>query len=261
MLDYRTVNSRKSFEGRVFSSKSYGEYRVVSYNNFKNIVVEFLTTGFTTTCSRKEVLSGTIKDVLLPSIYGVGFFGVGKYASREAKGKNTRCYDSWRGMLRRCYSENSLKIRPSYRGCTVDVNWHNYQNFADWYYSKCALGDEAIEVDKDILVKGNKIYGEQYCSIVPTQINSLFTGAGRSHRGNHPIGVYFKKSIGKFTAQLHRGGNYQEFLGDFNTPEEAFKVYKEKKEIYIKYLANKYAHCISKECYNSLIKWSVDITD
>ena len=48
---------------------------------------------------------GSIKNPYLPSLYGVGFFGIGKYNYKD----NLNCYRTWDGMLRRCYDEKNHK--------------------------------------------------------------------------------------------------------------------------------------------------------
>ena len=50
-------------------------------------------------------------------------------------------------------------------------------------------------------------------------------------------------------------------LGTFNTPEEAFEVYKAYKENFIKDIAEKYKNKIPDKVYQSMIKWEIEITD
>ena len=47
----------------------------------------------------------------------------------------------------------------------------------------------------------------------------------------------------------------------FDTPEEAFYVYKEAKEAYIKEVANKWKDQIDPKVYDALMKYQVEITD
>ena len=110
-------------------------------------------------------------------------------------------------------------------------------------------------MDKDILVKGNKIYSEDTCCFVPREINSLFVKRKKS-RGNFALGVDYKKSVKKFRA---RCGN--KHLGLFNTELEAFYAYKQAKETYIKEVANKWKDQIDPRVYNALMKYEVEITD
>ena len=63
----------------------------------------------------------------------------------------------------------------TYEKCSVCEEWHNYQKFllngfAKNYYE---IAQERMEIDKDILVKNNKIYSPDTCVFVPRRINSL----------------------------------------------------------------------------------------
>ena len=52
-------------------------------------------------------------------------------------------------------------------------------------------------------------------------------------------------------------GEKDRYLGYYNTPEEAFLVYKEAKEKRIKEVANKWKGKISDNVYEALINWHV----
>ena len=252
------MTNKELYEGKRFKSKSYGWYTVKSYENFAEVLIEF-DSGFKKKCNLKEVKSGAVKDLTFPSIYGVGYIGEGNFSARFKGGKNTPCYDSWRGMLRRCYSAEA-RFKARYAGCTVDKNWHSFQVFAEWYYSNIRY-DGRVEVDKDLLIKGNKIYSSSNCSLVPTPINALFSGASIENRGKFPLGVYYNKENRKYRAQLHRHGESQDYLGHFDTPEEAFKCYKYHKEIHVKHVADMYKENISSDLYDILMKYEVNINE
>ena len=75
-------------------------------------------------------------------------------------------------------------------------------------------------------------------------------------RGEYPIGVYFNKARGKFKAQCKVNGK-QQHLGLFNTPQEAFTVYKPFKEDLCKQLALKWQSEIDERLFNAMMKWSI----
>ena len=54
---------------------------------------------------------------------------------------------------------------------------------------------------------------------------------------------------------------YSKTLGYYNTPEEAFQCYKQAKETLIKQVADEYKPYISKELYEVMYRWEVDIND
>ena len=163
-------------------------------------------------------------------------------------------------MLRRCYDSKYHDREPSYIGCEVSEDWLNFQNFAGWYYDNIyQIEDEVISLDKDILCKGNKIYSPDTCVFVPQTINSLFTKRD-NHRGNYPVGVYYKKKNKKYIAQCNVNEK-QKHLGCYDKPEEAFQVYKNFKEKYIKEVAEEYKDKIPEKLYNAMITYEVEIDD
>ena len=106
-----------------------------------------------------------------------------------------------------------------------------------------------------MLLIGNKTYSETTCVFVPHEINLFFTICNA--RGEYPVGVYFYKRAGKFKAQCTVNGN-QQHLGLFNTPQEAFAVYKPFKENLCKQLALKWQHEIDERIFNAMMKWEVN---
>ena len=110
-------------------------------------------------------------------------------------------------------------------------------------------------LDKDILFTGNKLYSEDTCVFVPREINSFFNEHGNA-RGEYHLGVCFHKASGKFQARCAVNGKRQH-LGLFNTPEEAFTVYKPFKEALCKQLALKWQPEIDPRLFNAMMKWQV----
>lgn len=101
----------------------------------------------------------------------IGFIGQGKYSWKT----HSLIAEVWSSMFQRSYSKKFHLKNPTYKNCSVDKRWHNFQNFATDYermYPKNAI--EKFHLDKDILVPGNKIYGPDTCCFVPKEINDLF---------------------------------------------------------------------------------------
>lgn len=158
-------------------------------------------------------------------------------------------------MLERCYNLEHQERQPTYKGCKVDERWHNFQNFAQWYEENYK---ESCVLDKDILVKGNKIYSFKNCCFVPQDINNLLIKAN-SIRGKYPIGVSLHKE-GRFQVRLNIYGK-RIYLGLFDTYQQAFQAYKITKEQYIKEMAEKWRYKITEPTYQALINYQVEITD
>ena len=244
--------------GRVFKSKSSGDFKVLKYNDSKNVEIQFLNTGFEATVQLTTIESGGIKDRLLPSVYGVGIVGT-KYPS-TINGVKTKEYMLWQSMLKRCYSDVYKKKRPTYIGCEVSENFKYYEYFYEWCQNQVGFGNEGWQLDKDLLIKGNKVYSESTCVFIPTEINSVLIKSTAS-RGKHLIGVCWHNTNKAFVAQINKNKGKSKCLGYYSTEIEAFKAYKEAKENYLKELAKKWKDKIDDRAYNALMNYTVEITD
>ena len=236
------------------------EMTIIKYRKANDIDVYFPEYDWTiehTTCHNFR--SGKIKCVYEPRLYGVGYLGEGKYKASE-NNKHTKAYAIWSQMLSRCYDPKIHTKFPTYINCTVCNEWHNFQNFAERYEENYYTVDkEKMCLDKDILVKGNKIYSPDTCIFVPEKINILFVKSD-AKRGNFPIGIYYNKRCKKYVAQCKIYGK-EIHLGYYNTPEEAFQAYKQCKEEYIKKIADKYINFIPEKLYNAMISYEINYND
>ena len=203
--------------------------------------------------------NGQVKCPYEPSVYGVGFIGEGKYKERE-NGKLTKCYYTWNNMLKRCYDTKYQEKYPTYVGCKVCEEWLNFQNFAQWYEENYyEIPGEKMNLDKDILIKNNKIYSPDTCVFVPQSINKLFIKSNIS-RGNYPIGVIYNKRYKRYDSRCSLYGKNKN-IGSYGTVDEAFYAYKQTKEEYIKQVADDYAGLIPQKLYNAMYDYEVDIDD
>lgn len=199
---------------------------------------------------------GKVLNPYHPTVYGVGYKGIGKHKSSSNR-KATKLYNTWKGIVERSYDKNWHINQPTYIKCSVAEDWKCFQKFGDWFEKNYKPYMEGWHLDKDILIKGNKIYSPETCCFVPQEINSLFVKCDKS-RGDLPIGVV---KVGKrFRANIHKNRD-PKYIGTFDTPQEAFEAYKIIKEDYIKELASKWKPYITKPCYQALINYKVEITD
>ena len=186
-------------------------------------------------------------------IYGVGYNSRGKYKSKIDR-KNTKEYDAWHDMMKRCYNPKYQEKFPTYRGCSVSREWHDYQVFAEWYINSVGYVNN-YQLDKDLLVRGNKIYSADFCCLVPQELNSLLTDR-KAARGLYPVGVTATESMNKFRARL-RVDNNEVYLGRYRTIEEAFAAYKSAKELNVKSMAVRWRGKIDSRAYQALLEWRV----
>ena len=207
--------------------------------------------------------NGNIKCPYERRYFGIGYLGEGKYKVSE-NGKRTRVYRTWYHMLERCYSEKYHEKEPAYIGYKVCEEWHNFQNFAKWYKENYyEIEGERMHLDKDILIKGNKVYSSETCIFVPHRINVLFTKR-QNDRGESVIGT--TPFQGKYKVQCclinpKTGESKIKHLGYYETQEKGFGVYKYYKEKNIKEVADYYKIQIPQKLYNAMYNYEVEIND
>ena len=266
------ISKREERLGEVRKNKeTLGGYemKIIEYKDARNIIVEFQDEYKAKVKTQyKHFLEGVVKNPYHPSVFNVGYLGQGKYGVRGKDRKKTKAYNYWMNMLNRCYNPYELNRGKGlvYIDCYVCEEWLCFQNFAEWFYKHYyECNGEKICIDKDILCKENKIYSPNTCMIVPERINILFIKRN-AKRGEYPIGV--SKFVDKRTnwerlrvdcSTLEKN----EFLGYFpiNRPFQAFTVYKNFKENYIKKIADEYKELIPKKLYDALYKYEVEIND
>lgn len=252
--------------GEKFNCNDGSLCTVVEYLDSRNVKVVFdgfECDGFDGVFVQKsKLIEGNVKNRLRRSVYGVGFIGYGEYSSKKNKSIDP-AYSSWKSMIKRCYDikSNFYGIYGG-AGILVSESWHNFQNFAIWFYSQCPKPGVKYNIDKDVYSKIDKVYSEETCIIIPFSANQLFNTQS-SRRANLPIGVFEMGSVEKpYRAHLSIMGLLH-IIGTYPTVEEAFAAYKAQKERYIKSVASDlyYNGSINGKAFNSMINYEVNIDD
>lgn len=233
--------------------------KIIKYNRNNDIEVYFEEYDWSIkNISYQSFKKGTLSCPYEKRTYGIGYLGEGKYKTRE-NNKKTKAYIVWSDLLRRCYCIEYKNI--TYKDCRVCNEWHNFQNFAEWFYKNYYdIDSQCMALDKDILCKGNKIYSPNTCVFVPQRINNLFTKR-QNRRGNNKIGVHEHKRDKVYEVNCNDCNGKQIYLGRYLNENEAFNSYKEYKEKIIKEVADKYKDKIPNKLYEALYKYEVEITD
>ena len=187
-------------------------------------------------------------------LYGIGYLG------KKNADRNSVAYIRWHDMIHRCYNDKFHKRQPQYAQCTVCEEWLNFSNFEKWYNEHFyQIEGETMDLDKDILIKGNKEYSPATCCIVPHCINTLFL-TGKKGRGDLPMGMYYDSEKRKYRATMSYQG-IQIKIGRFDTIEDAFNRYKVYKEDFIQDIAEQYKGMIPDKMYQAMLNWKIEITD
>lgn len=160
-------------------------------------------------------------------ICGIGINDGSTMTTENGVRKGCPYFRRWYGIIERCYSERQLSMKDSYRDCTVCEEWLTFSNFKRWMEQQ---DWENKEIDKDIIFPGNKIYGPDTCVFVPRRVN-LFVMEKRRSLTNKDLPIGVMNFEGRYMAQCSRidKAGIGDYLGCFNTPEEAHEAWRAEK--------------------------------
>ena len=170
--------------GDIFVSNKSGKFKILGISHYKIYKlknrnrkiywydIEFLDTGYKTKANANSIKSGTVYDYIRPRICGIGYLGSKEYSSTHF------LYKRWKNMIERCYDKNS-KDYKSYgaKGVRVDKRWHNFYNYVNDCkliegYDEELIKNNKLELDKDIKIKGNKLYSKDTCIWIDKKENN-----------------------------------------------------------------------------------------
>lgn len=161
-------------------------------------------------------------------IYGVGINDLAKEAGSPA-------YVRWRSILKRCYGPD----RPEYAAYgrdSVCEEWLTFSKFKKWLASQ-PWND--MQIDKDILVKGNTIYSPDTCCLIDSKLNMLLMLPFKG-RGPYPIGVQLGR-WGKYEARCTSFHGGRKHIGSFSSPLSAHLAWQKYKASQIEGAVTYYA--------------------
>lgn len=173
-------------------------------------------------------------------VQGWGINDVPEYSSES----NKVFYKIWSRMLERAYSKYWQSRYQEYIGVQVSEDWRYFGNFIKWASKQYWKGND---LDKDLLVCGNKLYSEETCIFLPPSINKSL--AKHTGGGNYLMGVGYQErsrtmvnpSKKPYTARCRVGeSNGSKFLGVYATEIEAHNAWRLAKAENLVYWAEKW---------------------
>jgi hypothetical protein len=226
--------------------------KIVEFRNKYDMVVEFQNEFKNRVQTYyQNFIKGRVRDRFTRNICGVGYVGIGEYTAsnyKDSSCKNSKQYKVWYALLERCYKEEIRSKYPAYIGCSVTEEWLNFQNFYKWWDENWYdVGEGRMHIDKDILIKNNKIYGSEYCLFVPQRINMIFMNKER--KDDLPTGIT-RNTSGTYVSH-YNGTRY----GTYKTLDEAVSEYEKQKRKHIKQVADEYGDKLPIKVYNALINY------
>jgi len=142
----------------------------------------------------------------------------------------TKSASKWYHMKTRCKTGGTYQeSMPTYKGCEISKEFLDFNNFAEWHTTQIGYGNDSYQLDKDLLVEGNKIYGSDFCCLLPKQLNSFLTFR-EGARGLYALGVSFDHLRPlPYIAQMSTDGEHK-LVGYYATELDAHLAYREAKE-------------------------------
>jgi len=236
------TNSMIQKIGCIYTTLSFGDVEILEYVDGFNVKVRFLNTGFEGWYPAGNIKKGKIMDYLAPSFSGVGYMGVGPHNSAN----QPKAYKHWTHMIQRCYVE--AEEFKNYADVWVKPEWHNFQNFTNWALVQVGF-DKNWQIDKDILVQGNKEYGPDTCCFVPARVNSLVIKSNPEGKATDRFGTTYFSIRGSDGVRINKG---------FKDRAEGKLWYKTERERIIKEVADQYKNVLDDRVYEALYLWQVN---
>lgn len=207
-------------------------------------------TGFCLACKGLGAV-GVDEVKYTKSVYGKGFNSalVGEGYPTRIKGKITKCYDHWRRLLQRSYDPKWKRLHPTYSECSVEECWWDYQNFAEWFNSY-EYPTEGMDLDKDLLIVNNKVYGPDTCVFLPEHINKLLT-----IRDSFGRGTFKKGGFEFYSGKKYLGRDKNEYNVEFS------RIIAKDRECRIKEVSETYKEVLSPKAYESLMLFKLSVVD
>lgn len=159
-------------------------------------------------------------------------------------------YNQWAGMI------NRAKGQKYYEDVQLSELFKSYDLWCGWAkeqkgFLNTEYNGKIWSIDKDILGDGT-IYSEDVCVFVPTEINNLVKGSGKT---NLPTGVISDggNKSNPFTAKLNYLG--VSFNGGvYDSVERAHKVYLRFRKEMVKDIMEIYGDSVDERVYAKLLE-------
>lgn len=176
----RRMNRSKKNErlGQVFTNTQGCEFKIIEYITTNSVYVQFLDShGYISHSTYGNCQKGHVINPFYKSVASTGFLGVDENNKAvKTGGKNKKAYRTWHNMITRCYCEDYHINHPTYKDCEVCERWHCFANFLEdlplienyelW------LNNKDIALDKDIKIKGNRLYSLDACCFLTRKENA-----------------------------------------------------------------------------------------
>ena len=266
----KKIGTKHFSVGDTLSTNKGYLFEIVKYDSARQVTIQWVDCGTEEVCTSGNIVNGAVKYLNDQSVFGAGFMGYGRFVPGEKRlleGQQRlpkHLHRHWRHMLERGLS--GVRQIRCYEGVSVCSEWLNMQNFCEW--AVLQKNHDAVEdsgrlwhLDKDAILAGNKEYKPDACCFLPNEVNCFFAEKDKGDTGLHGVNrIVGDRSSYKtgYTARCTLGG-VREYLGFYDTPEEAAWAYAKHKERAATALAYKWEGIIDDRVVDRLYSFKIVI--
>lgn len=185
--DIEVESGKNECLGKSFISSKFGSFTIKRYlgadSGNSRYLVQFQKTKGLTEASWPNIRGGQVKDPMVATVAGKGFFGndISKLNYDE------RLYSLWRNMISRCYDRKNAQYKNyGAKGVTVSDEWLCFSDFIRTvsqvpFYEKWKRNTVSYDIDKDYF--GANQYSKKTCIFLKSSENiGLSTQSGNAFR-------------------------------------------------------------------------------
>lgn len=167
----------------------------------------------------------------------------------------TQAYQTYSSMVQRTRPGGKYQAKkPAYIG--TSNGFGDFQSFADWAVQQVGYGVPGYQLDKDLLVPGNKVYSPENCCFLPAEINSALRRDQSSKTSGFPVGI-FRHNKNGLVARISIRGKLVHLASTPTSTEEDIahlvQVYEEHKSAYLHALAVEHQQNIDPRAFEALM--------
>ena len=166
------IQSRKITNKLIINNSKSEKLMIIDYyrkNGDIYFIGRFMNTGFiNSNIHYSQLKTGEIKDLLYPSVLGIGYLGNDFHLIIKDKQLHRVLYMKWRNMINRCYNKTHKQYKIyGGSGITVSPRWHCYCNY--FYdvqklenYDRGKVINGILTLDKDLKQLNKSKYDMEY---------------------------------------------------------------------------------------------------
>ena len=159
-------------------------------------------------------------------------------------------YDRWIQVLKRTLSAKVKERRTCYTDAEICDRWQKASEFKAWIETQIweePGRPDKLQLDKDILIPGNKLYSPETCAFVPRELNCVLIVIDNALGVPGVLQRFYKSGRERFVATITTR-DVRKDVGSYRTLIEAHAAWQLAKIERLEFELNEYRNLV---CYRS----------